>query len=344
MGAMGGGLLALQGTGESPELFLEARDALLRLRAVEINLELTKGELEAFRGALDDLGRAIAPGAGLEGVPTRFAELRERVNAMDRRIRQLSSTAAPPPPSAPAVAGEPAPPAPAPSSAGGFDYVGFEHRFRGDSAAILESLTDRYLDLLRKHQPVLDVGCGRGELLAALREHGVAGEGVEPDEGMAEEARARGLTVHATDAVTFLRSQPEGRFGAITTIHVVEHLQLPDLVEFLELSASRLRPGGVLVAETPNPSSLIVLGNSYILDPTHVWPLHPSLLTFLCERAGFRDVRLEFHEPARAYHLAPIDAGPDAPPWIEDLNQRLAHLNDVLFGPQEFAAIATTPA
>ena len=42
-------------------------------------------------------------------------------------------------------------------------------------------------------------------------------------------------------------------------------------------------------AETPNPASLVVLGNSYVLDPTHVRPLHPSLMVFLCEGAGFRD-------------------------------------------------------
>ena len=136
---------------------------------------------------------------------------------------------------------------------------------------------------------------------------------------------------------------PEQSLGSIISVHVVEHLPLATLVELLELAATRLRPGGIFVAETPNPASLIVLGNSYILDPTHVWPLHPSLLTFLCERAGFRDVRLEFHAPAEDYQLPPIDAGPDGPAWVEDLNARFAQLNQVLFGPQEYAAIATTP-
>ena len=82
------------------------------------------------------------------------------------------------------------------------------------------------------------------------------------------------------------RRLPEQSLGSIISVHVVEHLPLATLVELLELAATRLRPGGIFVAETPNPASLIVLGNSYILDPTHVWPLHPSLLTFLCERAG----------------------------------------------------------
>jgi hypothetical protein len=101
-----------------------------------------------------------------------------------------------------------------------------------------------------------------------------------------------------------------------------------------------LRPGGVFIAETPNPTSLVVLGNSFILDPTHLRPLHPSLLTFLCEGAGFRDVRLRFHAPASDYHLPMIDE-PDAPPWTKRINEAFAKLNQVLFGPQEYALIAT---
>ena len=167
---------------------------------------------------------------------------------------------------------------------------------------------------------------------------------MDPDAGMAGEAQSHGLPVHLADGIDWLRAVPEQSLGAIISVHVVEHLPLATLVELLELAATRLRPGGIFVAETPNPASLIVLGNSYILDPTHVWPLHPSLLTFLCERAGFRDVRLAFHAPAEDYQLPPIDAGPDGPAWVQDLNARLAQLNEVLFGPQEYAAIATTPS
>lgn len=328
-----------------PELARVTRDALARVAGLEINLELMKGELQAFDDALEQLGRAIAPGAGFVGVPERFAELRERVNALDRRLR-ASTASAPTTPTAPAAETVGAADrAPEPSgSSSGFDYVGFESRFRGDSATVLATLEERYLRLLEAHQPVLDFGCGRGELVATLREHDIEAEGVDPDAGMVEQAQSRGLPVHRADGIAWLRATPEQSLGSIISVHVVEHLPLATLVELLELAATRLRPGGIFVAETPNPASLIVLGNSYILDPTHVWPLHPSLLTFLCERAGFRDVRLEFHAPAEDYQLPPIDAGPDGPDWVNDLNARLAQLNEVLFGPQEYAAIATTPA
>jgi SAM-dependent methyltransferase len=271
-------------------------------------------------------------------VPDRFAELRDRVNALDRRLRSLE-TAGPPPAlaAAPADAGAPAGP-----PADRFDYVGFERRFRGDPEDVLTTLSERYLDLLASSPPVLDVGCGRGELLSALAERGVACSGVDLDAGMVAEARVAGLDITAGDGVAHLRSLPEGSLGSIIAVHVVEHLPLHALLDLLELAATRLRPGGILVAETPNPASLVVLGNSYILDPTHVWPLHPSLLTFLCERAGFRDVELRFHAPAEAYHLPRLDVPEDAD-WARPVNDAVDRLNDVLFGPQEYAVVARTP-
>ncbi len=318
--------------------------AATRLDAAEINLELMKGELGAFQATLDLVGRAIAPSAGLAGVPSRFAELREQVNALDRQLRAARTAAPAEPPSNAAPSTEP------PASAGaatppdsGFDYVGFERRFRGDSDTVLATLADRYDALLRDHQPVLDFGCGRGELVAALADRGITAAGVDPDAGMVEEAQGHGRAVHLGDGLAYLRAQPPASLGSVISVHVVEHLALDQLVELLELAASRLAPGGIFVAETPNPASLIVLGNSYILDPTHVWPLHPSLMTFMAERAGFRDVEIRFYSPAEGYHLAPIDGGPDAPEWVAQINTALERLNHVLFGPQEYALVATMP-
>jgi SAM-dependent methyltransferase len=326
------------------------RDLPGRVHTLEVNAELVKADLRAVDTALADLGSAIAPGTGLAGAGVRLSELRERLNAVDRRVRLLADAVASGPPSAipaeraePAGAAAPVPAPPAATGGSGFDYVGFEQRFRGDPAEVLAVQRERYVERLRGHDPVLDVGCGRGELLRLLGDEGIEAVGVDLDAGMAAEARAAGLDAHHADALDFLRAAPEGSFGAITALHVVEHLQLDQLVELLELAATRLRPGGLLVAETPNPATLLVLGNSYVLDPTHVWPLHPSLLSFLCERAGFRSVELLFGAPATDYQLPllPTD-GPD-PELARGVNVALGRLNEVLFGPQEYAVLATTP-
>ena len=303
--------------------------------ALEVNVELLKGELRALQITLDELGLAIAPAAGLPAAAVRLAEVRERIAALERRVRAAPAVAAP---SADAPATPAASVAPTSSS---FDYLGFERRFRGESTVVAGILRDRYVDLLRGNGPVLDIGCGRGELLAALATEGVAGVGVDLDEEMVTEAQAAGLNVHLGDAVDFLRGRDEHSLGAIVSFHVVEHLDLPALLALIDLALTRLRPGGLFVAETPNPASLVVLGNSYVLDPTHVQPLHPSLMVFLCESAGFRDVRLAFYAPAEGYRLPLVDVT-DAPPWVATVNDAFTKLNDVLFGPQEYAVIART--
>jgi SAM-dependent methyltransferase len=323
--------------------------------ATRVNLELIKGELRHTQGMLDELGMAFAPATGIAGAGARFAELREAVHALERRLRTSGvPTSVPAPPTATvAQPDDGAPAARVPTGNGEvlsstlFDYVGFERRFRGDPEIILTTLVERYAELLADHQPVVDIGCGRGELLSLLAERGLEVIGIEPDPGMAAEARARGITVHEQLAGEWLRAVPDASLGSIITTHVLEHLQLDDMIELLELSAVKLRPDSVFISETPNPASLIVLGNSYLLDPTHVRPLHPSLLAFLCEKAGFRDVRLQFFSPAEGYHLPMAELGDDAPAWAKDLaatvNTGFGRLNDVLFGPQDYAVIARTP-
>lgn len=303
---------------------------------LKVNQELLKGEVRALLETVEQLGMAIAPATGIEGASARMAELREGLHALEARLRRMTPAAAPP---GPATEAEPVP-APAPS-APGFDYAGFERRFRGGADVILAELKARYFDLLRPHPPVLDVGCGRGELLAALAAEGIEATGVDSDPEMVTEALERGVTVQRGDALAYLRSVPEASLGSVVAIQVLEHLPFDAVLELIELVRTRLRPGGLFVAETPNPASLVVLGNSYILDPTHVRPLHPSLLAFLCETAGFRDVRLSFWAPAEDYQLKPI-ADPDAPPWVEGVNAAFAQLNQVLFGPQDYAVVATT--
>ncbi len=84
------------------------------------------------------------------------------------------------------------------------------------------------------HEPVLDVGCGRGELLDLLREEGIEALGVDIDEGMVERSREKGHSVELADAVDYLERQPDEKFGAIVAIHVIEHLPYEDLLRFLE--------------------------------------------------------------------------------------------------------------
>ena len=123
-------------------------------------------------------------------------------------------------------------------------------------------------------------------------------------------------------------------------VQVAEHLTAPQLVEVIALAADKLRPGGLLVAETINPASFYVYGHALYLDPTHSTPIHPLYLSFLCQEAGFASVEVQYRsQPPVDEQLAPVD-GDDAA-LVDGVNRTIARLNELLFGPQDYAVLAT---
>lgn len=171
-------------------------------------------------------------------------------------------------------------------------YVTFEDVFRGDESFIQERLRP-YVPLLREASPVLDLGCGRGEMLALLSEAGITAQGVDLDAGMLARAHARGLDVVQADAIEYMTSLPEASLGAVVSFQVLEHLPV-DTIRHLMMQAARvLRPGGVFIAETVNPHSPPAL-KAFWLDLTHVRPLFPESLLFLAQECGFTSGRVMF--------------------------------------------------
>ncbi len=59
----------------------------------------------------------------------------------------------------------------------------------------------------------------------------------------------------------------------------------------LALIFQKLRPGGLIAIETPNPANLLMASHYFWNDPTHVRPLPEALLTFMLQYAGFSIAR-----------------------------------------------------
>jgi SAM-dependent methyltransferase len=134
--------------------------------------------------------------------------------------------------------------------------------------------------------PVLELGSGRGEFLDVLAGAGLAGRGVDSDEGMVEQARARGHDVVLGEAVEYLAGQPAGSVPALFCAHLLEHLPAERVMRLYELAGRALAPGGVFVAVVPNAGCLSVLGYDFWRDPTHVRFYDPMVLAFFAGRAG----------------------------------------------------------
>lgn len=176
-------------------------------------------------------------------------------------------------------------------------YSGFEDVFRGPPSRIKQFLRP-YLPLLDGHAPVLEIGCGQGEMLDLLNDRGIAARGIDIDASMVQRARAAGHEVIEGDAVTYLcRAVAAGSLGAVFCAQVVEHIPWPDLRSLLEASRHALTPGGVLIAETVNPHCLSSL-KAFWLDPTHQHPIFPEALIVFAQQAGFSSGRIVFSDEA----------------------------------------------
>jgi SAM-dependent methyltransferase len=165
-------------------------------------------------------------------------------------------------------------------------YTAFEDLFRGPPERVTE-LQRPYLGLVAGREPVLDVGCGRGEFLALLASEGVRASGVDSDPGMVERCRERGLSAELADANEHLEGLEDQTVGTVFCAQVIEHLPAPQLRRLLDLSVRKLKPGGAFIAETVNPHSIPAL-KTFWVDLTHQHPIFPEVALALCAIAGFQ--------------------------------------------------------
>ena len=225
-------------------------------------------------------------------------------------------------------------------------YIGFEHRFRGAEEDIRDRLRV-YLPRLRHAAPVLDLGCGRGEALALLESEGVECRGVDPSSAMVRHCLERGLAAERKDALAALAGTEPASLGGVVSFHVIEHLAPEDVDRLVRLAWAALRPGGILVLETPNPLSVAVTARSFWLDPTHRRPVHPEALAASCEQAGFTGIeRLDLRPYPEEERLPeiPLDGLDGQSLELADrLNRLRDDLDDFLFGYRDYALIGVRP-
>ena len=227
-----------------------------------------------------------------------------------------------------------------------YKYVGFEDLFRGSPDDIRTRL-ESYLPYFEGATDVLDVGCGRGEFLELLRDHGIGARGIDTNHEMVELCRARGLTVDEADLRSHLTALPDGALGGLFAAQVVEHLEPAYLLEVLDVAYHRLRPGSTVILETINVASWSAFFQSYVRDITHVRPLHPDTLRYLVTASGFQNVEVVYRSPSPAQDRLEALTGfvpdPENPGRLNDLavafNENVEKLNRLMFSDQDYAVV-----
>ena len=204
-------------------------------------------------------------------------------------------------------------------------YAALEDRFRGSRDEIKERFKV-YLPYVKDLAPVVDLGCGRGEWLEILSESGIEARGVDTNLIQLEQCRARSLNVSDEDFLAHLQSLDDASTGAVTGFHIVEHVPLKTLITLLNEAMRVLRPGGVVIFETPNPENVLVGSNYFYMDPTHRHPLPSELLEFLLESRGFEAIEI--------LNLHPWESA-----RIEGDGEVTERFNTYFYGPMDYAIV-----
>lgn len=180
-------------------------------------------------------------------------------------------------------------------------YRAFEDKHRG-SRELIKNRLRAYLPFLKALANIypdsdsIDLGCGRGEWLEILKELHFHEKGVDLDSGMLSGCLENGLNVEQNDALNALKTLQTESQSIVSAFHLVEHISFEHLQILVAEALRVLKPGGILIMETPNPENIVVATSNFYLDPTHRRPIPPMLLSFMVEYAGFvrvKTVRLQ---------------------------------------------------
>ena len=241
------------------------------------------------------------------------AMIHRELRTLRQRVIPLETTASP--------VAEP------PPSGNGIDWLAFAERFRGSEDHV-RSNQQMYAERFAGRRNVLDLGCGRGELLQVLKDAGIPARGIDANPECIALCRDRGLRAEQADLFAFLASADQ--FDAIVSAQVAEHLPPLRLPELVRLASERLAPGGILAIETPNPECLAILATHFWLDPTHTRPVPAPLLSFWMEEAGLGGIEVVSLNPA-SESIPAVNSLP------EDVRQ-------ALFGGMDYVIFAHKPS
>ena len=158
---------------------------------------------------------------------------------------------------------------------------------------------------------LLDIGCGTGEFIAFMKQHGWEAVGLElSSEGVAI-AKSKGLEVYNLSIEEFLSKYPQysSTFNIVTLLHVLEHI--PNPVEFLSLVKNLLTNTGMIVIQVPNDFNELQLAAQKQLNKKPWWiaiPDHINYFDFrslhaLLERLGFKVIHSQGSFPMELFLL-----------------------------------------
>lgn len=177
-------------------------------------------------------------------------------------------------------------------------YVRYNEELFTESRDLLKERKKIYIEKMDQHFQaedkqeitVLDLGCGTGEWIEVAQEAGYHSIGVDSNMAVVEKDHQRypGLEVVCQDSIAFLKAQPQNSLDVITSFHMVEHMEMIEVLELCSEAARVLKPHGLLIIETPNPLNVLISSYYFYLDPTHKRQIPPELLEVYVHAGGLK--------------------------------------------------------
>jgi len=181
-------------------------------------------------------------------------------------------------------------------------------QLRGSDQVLRQRYRTRIKDLMEAgilathHRDILDLGCGDGVVSACLVEalpqaQRIIGVDIELDgfrtHVMEQKAKlvVEERTAFINDELKVVQCDPA---DLILCLHTYEHLSFYEQVEFLFLSAQRLKIGGQLFLEMPNCLNPRVRSDYFWMDPQHARNPSVTLLVHILAEIGLETTVLLF--------------------------------------------------
>ena len=155
-----------------------------------------------------------------------------------------------------------------------------------------QSYIRKWLPESRQAQ-VLEIGCGLGYHLNALRELGythVQGIDMSPEEIEIAQTNVEAVDFLVADAFSFLPER-QGQYDLVVMFNIIEHFTKDEALQICQLVLSSLRKGGVLLIRTLNAANPAGFETLYS-DLTHEMCYTQNSMVDLLGLAGFSRVEI----------------------------------------------------
>lgn len=179
-------------------------------------------------------------------------------------------------------------------------YLHYNEKLLPDSREKVKNKSKKYIQRLdnyfgtkeKANLKIIDLGCGECEWMELLLENGYDVIGVDSNHEVVCKMKQiyPQFSIIENNAIAYVNQAPSGSADVITAFHMIEHMDALTGMKLIKQCYRVLKPGGMLILETPNPANILTSTYYFHLDPTHVNIIPSEFLAFVIEECGFKVV------------------------------------------------------